>query len=162
MGLAISGLGLLLAEVNAAETPPEIILGKPCSIRLAFDSELSIADDKGFCSFKRTVDAKPLQFRLVPGLADTNMVSLESVERPGHYARHFFGRIKIDPKPEKDAFFRADATFEVRPGVDGSGLRLRSFNWRDCYIGATHTKKTFIVPDPSPEAATIDIIYSDN
>jgi len=151
---------LIFAKVRGAETPPTIILGKTCSIHLAFDTELAIVDDNGFCSFKRAAEAKPLRFRLVPGLADTNMVSLESVDRPGHYARHWFSRIKVDPKPDKDPLFRPDATFEVRPGSEGNGLRLRSFNWRDCYIGATHTKKAYIVPDPSPEAATIDIIYS--
>jgi hypothetical protein len=160
--LALAGVVLFLAVSHAAETPPAIIFGKACTIHLAFDTELAIVDDKGFCSFKRSAEAKPLRFRLVPGLADTNMVSLEAVDRPGHYARHWFSRIKVDPKPDKDPFFRSDATFEVRPGLEGNGLRLRSFNWRDCYIGVTHTKKTFIVPDPSPEAATLDIIYSND
>ena len=39
------------------------------------------------------------------------------------------------------------------------GLRLRSFNWRECYIAATFSKKAFIVPDPDPEAMAMNIVY---
>lgn len=153
-------LGLTSTVCRAAETPPEVFLGKRCAIHLSADTELAIADDNGFCFFKLTSAAKPLSFKIVPGLADTNMVSFELADRPGFYLRHFFSRLKVDPKPPRpEPFFPADATFEVRPSRTGQGLRLKSFNYRDCYIAATFTKKAYIVPDPDPEAMALDIVY---
>lgn len=151
----------LVRPVNvgwAAEPPVEIFLGKPCSIHLAFDTELAMVDDNGLCSFKPAGKGKALRFKMVPGLANTNLVSFELIERPGCYLRHFFTRLKVDPVPEK-AIFAADATFEVRSSPTGSGLRLRSSNYRDCYVAATHTKKAYVVPDPDPEAMALDIVY---
>lgn len=153
-------LGLASAVCRAAETPPEVFLGKRCAIHLSADTELAIADDNGFCSFKPAGEAKPIRFKIVPGLADTNMVSFEAADQPGFYLRHFFSRLKVDPKPPRpDPFYPGDATFEVRPSRTGMGLRLRSFNWRECYVAATFTKKAYIVPDPDPEAMALDIVY---
>lgn len=153
-------LELTSAACRGAETPPEVFLGRQCAIHLSADTELAIVDDGGFCSFKPASEAKPLRFKIVPGLADTNMVSFESADRPGVYLRHFFSRLKVDPKPPRpEPFFPADATFEVRPSRTGQGLRLKSFNFRDCYIAPTFTKKAYIVPDPDPEAMALDIVY---
>lgn len=151
-------LGLSPANCRAAEAPPEVFLGKRCAIHLSADTELAIVDDNGFCSFKRGSESKPIRFKIVPGLANTNLVSFESVDRPGCYLRHFFTRLRVDLVPEK-AIFAADATFEVRASPTGTGLRLRSFNYRDCYIAATFTKKAYIVADPHPEAMALDIVY---
>jgi hypothetical protein len=160
INLILTFLALLLPAVGSrcAETPPEIFLGKPFSIHLSFETDMAMVDENGVCSFKPAGQGKPLRFKFVPGVANTNLVSLESVERPGCYLRHFFTRLKVDLVPEK-AIFAPDATFEVRPSPTGNGLRLRSFNYRDCYIGATHSKKAFIIPDPAPESVALDIVY---
>lgn len=101
-----------------------------------------------------------MRFKMVAGLADTNLVSFESVDRPGFYLRHFFFRLKIDRKPDnRDPVFLGDATFEVRSNRAAGGVRVRSFNYRECYVAVTYTKKAYIVPDPNPEAMGLEIIY---
>ncbi len=149
-----------LASAAAAEPPPEIIPGQPCTLELALEPGVALADDAGFVSFRRSADAKALRFKIVPGLANTNLVSFESVERPGFFLRHFLFRLRVDQKPEPpNPLFHGDATFEVRPSQIGAGVRLRSFNYRDCYVAVTHTRKAYIVPDPDPEAMAIHVAY---
>jgi hypothetical protein len=52
-------------------------------------------------------------FRMVPGLADAEGVSFESLNYPGHYIRHRNSELWLDPLAQSDdqELFRNDATF---------------------------------------------------
>ncbi len=151
---------LSITPGEGAEAPPEVVHGQPCAIHLSSSMDLAIADDGGLCSFRPASESKPLRFMIVSGLADTNLVSFESLDRPGFFLRHFFFRLKLERKGERpDPILNADATFELRPVRTGEGLRLKSFNYRECYVAASHTRKAYIVPDPSPEAMVLTLVY---
>jgi GH43 family beta-xylosidase len=61
------------------------------------------------------------QFRVVPGLADSNAISLESVDHLGSYLRHREGEIWLDVN-DGSAAFAADATWQLKPGLADSSL----------------------------------------
>lgn len=74
------------------------------------------------------------QWRIVPGLADSNAVSFESVNYPGRYLRHRDGEIWNDPY-DGTALFNADATWWIRPGLaDSNGISFESYNYPGEYI----------------------------
>jgi hypothetical protein len=80
------------------------------------------------------LDRKDASFRLVPGLADRNLVSFESVNYPGYYLRHQGFRIKLMRGPGDD-LFRKDATFRRVPGLaNGSMVSFESLNYPGYYI----------------------------
>jgi non-reducing end alpha-L-arabinofuranosidase len=68
-------------------------------------------------------------WRVVPGLADSNAVSFESVSVPGSFLRHNNYAIRLDPN-DNSSGFRADATFHRVAGLaDGSWSSFRSYNF---------------------------------
>lgn len=74
------------------------------------------------------------QFRVVPGLADPNAISLESIDRPGSYLRHRNGDIWLDERDDS-ATFAADATWQQRPGLADSALiSFEAYNAPGQYI----------------------------
>jgi hypothetical protein len=60
------------------------------------------------------------QFRIVPGLAGSGTVSLESTNFPGYYLRHRNAEAWVE-RNDGSAAFRADASFVQRAGLAGSG-----------------------------------------
>jgi hypothetical protein len=80
------------------------------------------------------LDRQDASFRLVPGLADRNLVSFESVNYPGYYLRHQGFRIKLMRGPGDD-LFRKDATFRRVPGLASSSMvSFESLNYPGYYI----------------------------
>jgi hypothetical protein len=80
------------------------------------------------------LDRKDASFKLVPGLADRNLVSFESVNYPGYYLRHQGFRIKLMRGPGDD-LFRKDATFRRVPGLANSSMvSFESLNYPGYYI----------------------------
>jgi hypothetical protein len=74
------------------------------------------------------------QWKIVPGLADSNAVSIESVNYPGSYLRHRFGEIWSDKNDGTDVF-KLDASWIVVPGLaDNSAVSFESYNFRGEYI----------------------------
>jgi GH43 family beta-xylosidase len=74
------------------------------------------------------------QFRVVPGLADPDAVSLEAVDRPGSYLRHRNKEIWLDANDGSTAF-AADATWQWRPGLaDNSLVSFESYSLAGEYI----------------------------
>ncbi|WP_022877456.1 glycoside hydrolase family 43 protein [Microbacterium sp. B19] len=74
------------------------------------------------------------QWRLVPGLADPNAVSFESVNIPGYYLRHSNFALVLNQN-DNSAQFAADATFTRVPGLANSTWSsFRSYNYPDRYI----------------------------
>ena len=74
------------------------------------------------------------QWRLVPGLADPAGVSLQSVNFPTMYLRHFNFAVVLNTN-DNSATFRADATFYPVAGfADASWTSFRSFNFPDRFL----------------------------
>ncbi|RCG25069.1 hypothetical protein DQ384_32530 [Sphaerisporangium album] len=71
---------------------------------------------------------------MVPGLADSNGVSFESVNVPGRYLRHYNYALRLDPN-DNTSIFRADATFYRTAGLaDSSWSSFRSYNFPTYYL----------------------------
>jgi hypothetical protein len=71
---------------------------------------------------------------MAPGLADSQLVSFESVNYPGHYLRHQDFRLKLQ-KSDGSQLFRQDATFKLGPGLaDGSWSSFESINYPGHFI----------------------------
>ncbi|MFJ4221879.1 glycoside hydrolase family 43 protein [Curtobacterium luteum] len=74
------------------------------------------------------------QWKLVPGLADPNDVSFESVNYPGSYLRHSSFDVVLNTN-DGSSQFAADATFKKVPGLaNSSWSSFQSYNYPDRYI----------------------------
>ncbi len=74
------------------------------------------------------------RWRVVPGLADSSGISLESMSRPGYYLRHRDYQLVLERFDENPPFME-DATFYVEdPGPVGGVISLRSRNFPDRYV----------------------------
>lgn len=74
------------------------------------------------------------EWRVVPGLADDSHISLESVDSPGYYLRHYNGNVIISQYADT-AIFRSDATWRVRTGLaSADGISLETYNFDDIYM----------------------------
>lgn len=80
------------------------------------------------------LDRHDATFKIVPGLADDQGISLEASNYPGHYLRHQGYRSKLHQRAE-DQLFKEDVTYCVVPGLANSTWSsLRSFNFPDRYM----------------------------
>jgi hypothetical protein len=74
------------------------------------------------------------EFKLVPGLANSGAVSLQSVNFPNMYLRHRNGAIWLDAS-NGSTLFNEDATWWLRPGLANSTAKsFESFNFPGEYI----------------------------
>jgi GH43 family beta-xylosidase len=74
------------------------------------------------------------QFRVVPGLAGSGTVSLESANFPGHYLRHDNFEVWLE-RNDGSARFAADAAFHRRAGLaDSTGVSFESYNHPGRYV----------------------------
>ncbi|MFV2109890.1 AbfB domain-containing protein [Micromonospora sp. LOL_015] len=74
------------------------------------------------------------QFRVVPGLANSAGISLESTNFPGYYLRHRNHQIWVEANDGSN-LFRQDATFMARAGLADAGkLSLESVNFPGQYV----------------------------
>lgn len=74
------------------------------------------------------------QWRIVPGIADSTCISLESVDQPGYYLRHYEGNVIISQDDGTDVF-KADATWRVHDALDGAGgISLETYNYSGIYM----------------------------
>lgn len=74
------------------------------------------------------------QFRVVPGLANADAVSLEAIIMPGQYLRHRDGEIWLE-EADDTAAFADSATWYARPGFAGDdGVSFESYNMADHYV----------------------------
>lgn len=77
------------------------------------------------------------QFRIVPGLAGSGTVSLESANFPGRYLRHKFYEFWIEAD-DGSAVFDADASFFQRDGLaDPAAESFESFNFPGRFLKAS-------------------------
>jgi hypothetical protein len=81
-----------------------------------------------------TLDRQDATFKMVPGLADSDWVSLESVNYPGHYLRHQNLEFHLHQGSD-DQLFKEDATFRIVPGMASADfVTLESYNHPGHYI----------------------------
>lgn len=74
------------------------------------------------------------QWRIVPGMANDGCISLESVDQPGYYLRHYEGNIIIS-LDDGSELFKEDATWRVYDALDGKGgISLESYNYPGMFI----------------------------
>jgi hypothetical protein len=74
------------------------------------------------------------QWRVVPGLADSACISIESVDKPGYYLRHYQGCVKISENDGSTEFVQ-DATWRIHDALDGlGGISMESYNIPNTYI----------------------------
>ena len=75
------------------------------------------------------------EFVVVPGLADPEAVSIESVNFPGYYLRHQNNVIVLSANDRSESF-NADATWWIRPGLaDSDWISFESYNHPGHYMG---------------------------
>lgn len=98
------------------------------------------------------------QWRIVPGLASSEGVSFESVDRPGYYLRHCDGKLSISEKEDSD-LFNADATWLIRTALDSKdGVSLESYNIAGRYI--RHQNSYLIISEISSELDKNDASFT--
>nr|WP_260866451.1 AbfB domain-containing protein [Paenibacillus xylanexedens] len=75
------------------------------------------------------------QFRVVPGLASSSGISLESINYPGYFLkRNTSNKIVLEAFANTTAY-KGDATFLISPGwADSSKVSLQSFSQPGYYI----------------------------
>jgi len=80
------------------------------------------------------LDRQDATFRIVPGLADPNWISFESVNYPGYYLRHQDFVFHLHQASD-DQLFKEDATFRIIPGLANTELvTFESYNYPGRYI----------------------------
>lgn len=80
------------------------------------------------------LDRRDATFRIVPGLADPNAISLAATNFSNHYLRHQGFRLKLQ-RFGGDDLFKRDATFRVARGLsDGTKVSFASYNYPNHYI----------------------------
>jgi len=107
-------------------------------------------------SIVKRAQVKPenIQFKIVPGLADENHLSFESVDLPGHFLRHQGWRVKLHPGSAAGPF-KADSTFIAIPGLNGKDtLSFRSVNFPNHVIAETEKKELWMVENPRKSKAS--------
>lgn len=89
--------------------------------------------------FRLRADANPAmladsQFRIVPGLAGSGAVSLESANHPGRFLRHENYELWLEPDDDS-SMFASDASFQRREGLaDAAGESFESVNFPGRYL----------------------------
>lgn len=97
------------------------------------------------------------QFIIVPGLADPEAVSIESLNFPGYFLRHQNNVIWLQADDNSESF-DADATWHIVPGLaDDEWISFESYNQPDSYIGQRFGI-TALIPE---RAITTDVMRED-
>ena len=117
--------------------PQQVLMGRRGFHR--FESSNITGDFIRHASGRARIDGSvvPLvdsEWYVVPGLADSSAVSLESVNFPGQYLRHRNGEVWKDAN-DGSSIFAADATWYPRTGLaNAAGVSFESYNFRGEYI----------------------------
>lgn len=101
------------------------------------------------------------QFKIVPGLADSNGIAFESANKPGYYLRHNNFKLVLEPN-DGSALFKADATFcDVTGHGDPTWVSFKSYNFPNYYVRHSNYKLslTTIATELDRKDATFNIGY---
>lgn len=72
-------------------------------------------------------------WRLIPGLANKQLVTLESFNYPGQYLRHRNWRIELS-HDDGSTLLKLDATFYLRKGENPGEFKFESYNYPQRFI----------------------------
>ncbi|WP_410664181.1 AbfB domain-containing protein [Amycolatopsis sp. lyj-84] len=103
------------------------------SLRFSGDRYLRGSGDAVVAAGASGGDGADATWRVVPGKADVNCHSFESVRFPEHYLRQSGQRVVIAPSDGTDQF-RSDATWCTKAGTTGTTATLESFTLRGRYL----------------------------
>ncbi len=123
---------------------------KPLSIVSAHpDHPLVAQDDATRCFISADPKQAPLIVKLVPGLKNRNYISFESVTLPGHYLRHWNGKIYLTQFKEEEPQFSDDATFKLIFTPNGDYM-FESTNYPNSFISVLPSGTLIISSDSDP------------
>lgn len=138
LGLAASAVACMLGFRTAAGTPPADIVSlrafRPINYFVMHQGFVGRADE-----LRSTRDARDTQVRIVEGLADSQCVSLVSINPPDHYFKAAFSRIVLAKRLDEQRY-RDDATFCLERGLEKAqqwgldAVSFRSRSFPDRYI----------------------------
>ncbi|MGK4595501.1 AbfB domain-containing protein [Amycolatopsis sp. w19] len=103
------------------------------SLRFSGDRYLRGSGDAVVAAGPPGGDGADATWRVVPGKADVNCHSFESVRFPEHYLRQSGQRVVIAPSDGTDQF-RSDATWCTKAGTTGTTATLESFTLRGRFL----------------------------
>ena len=83
------------------------------------------------------------------GLAGGTCLSFESVNYPGEFLRHSYGRLYLQTA-DGSSLFHADATFCPHPGANGKGSSFSSSNYPGSYV-RHYNGNVYIASDGGPD-----------
>src|SRR5687768_16997616 len=78
-------------------------------------------------------DKKSCNWRMIPGLAKSDLYTIESYDYPGQHLRHQNWRLILSPD-DGSFLFKADATFYIRSGKNPGEIRFESYNYAGNFI----------------------------
>ena len=94
------------------------------------------------------------KFKILPGLSDKSLVSLEAVGFTGCYVRHQKFVFYLHPRPKQlSPLFDSDATFKMVQG-DGDKVRFEASNYPGKFITVRDDGAVLLTKDPSPDQST--------
>lgn len=79
------------------------------------------------------LDRSDATFKVVAGLADTQAVSLESINFPGYFLRHKNFQLTLQQR-DGTPLFDQDSTFFPRKALSNNGISFESLNYPGLYI----------------------------
>ena len=136
-------------------------VGKMVMIESATDPQQCLGQETLLCVMVKKPErtkAESIQFKVCPGLADSTLVSFESVTEPGAFLRHQGGRLKLHPRMSDD-LYKADATFQVIHGLADPGcVSFESANYPGCIVAANEKGEVSIVANPDKQRATFRLV----
>ncbi len=97
------------------------------------------------------------KWKIVPGLTDATCISIQSVDNPRYYLRHYEGNLMIS-EDDGTEIFRQDATWRIVPGLANSnGVSFASYNISGTYI--RHYNSYLIISPIESEIDRLDATF---
>jgi hypothetical protein len=94
------------------------------------------------------------KFKILPGLADASLVSLEAVGFTGSYVRHQKFVFYLMPRPKQlNPLFDSDATFKLIQ-LDGDKVRFEASNYPGKFITTRDDGAVILTKDPPLSQST--------
>jgi Alpha-L-arabinofuranosidase B (ABFB) domain len=125
----------VVAEIRLDATPAKCLSGQPGKA-----AEMSAAHAR--------------KFRILPGLSDTSLVSLEAVGFTGVYMRHQKFVFYLQPRPKHvNPLFDSDATFTMHQ-LDDNKVRFEASNYPGKFISVMDDGAVVLSKDPAPAQST--------
>ncbi len=121
----------------------------PCHLYLQADKTKCIGFRYRFGVLSPVTHGVGDKFRIVPGLATNQGISLESIQHPGFYARHANYLLQLSQPSDNDSKLAGDATFLIEPNPNTpGGVLLHPWSWWPSLfaIAVTRDDMLYVVP----------------